>query len=53
MDDITLRKRITGIVKKHGEIDTFNISLILLEPIDRVNRIVNEIEEDGLIRVVD
>lgn len=52
MDDITLKKKITRIVKNHGEIDTFNISIMLLEPIDRVNKIIGEIEEDGTIVVL-
>lgn len=46
-----LKMKVAGIIEKSGKTDSFEISMILMHPITTINRIIDEIEEEGLIPI--
>ena len=51
MDDRILKKKVIRMIKNSDEIDTFEISMVLMEPIERVNSIVDEIKDEGKVAI--
>ncbi len=49
MDEKNLRRKVIGMIKNSDEIDTFQISIVLMEPIEKVNSIVDDLRFEGLV----
>ena len=44
-----IRQKVIRMIKNSEEIDTFEISIVLMEPIEKVNAIVDDLRYDGII----
>lgn len=49
MDEKNLRKNVIRMIKNSDEIDTFEISIVLMAPVDKVNSIVDKLRYDGVV----
>jgi hypothetical protein len=49
MDDKNLKRKVIGMIKNSDQIDTFEISIVLMESIERVNSIVDEMKDEGIV----
>jgi hypothetical protein len=50
MDD-KLKEKVIKLIKKSDDIDTFEISMYLMENKDKIDEIVDELHDEGLILV--
>jgi hypothetical protein len=48
-----VRKKVIRIIEDSDEIDTFEISMVLMEPVETVNSIVEELEYEGIVNIID
>jgi hypothetical protein len=44
-----IRRKVIGMIKSSDEIDTFEISMVLMEPIEKVNAIVDGLKYEGIV----
>ena len=44
-----IRQKVIRMIKNSDEIDTFEISIVLMEPIEKVNSIVDDLRFEGLV----
>ncbi len=49
MDEKNLRRKVIGMIRNSDEIDTFQISIVLMEPIEKVNSIVDGLKYEGIV----
>jgi hypothetical protein len=49
MDEKNLKQKVIRMIKNSDEIDTFQISIVLMEPIEKVNSIVDDLRFEGLV----
>lgn len=48
-----VRKKVIRIIEDSDEIDTFEISMVLMEPVETVNSIVEELKYEGIVNIID
>ena len=49
MDEKNLKQKVIRMIKNSDEIDTFEISIVLMAPVDEVNSIVDKLRYDGVV----
>ena len=49
MDEKNLKQKVIRMIKNSDEIDTFEISTVLMAPVDKVNSIVDKLRYDGIV----
>ncbi len=49
MDDKNLKRKVIRMIKNSDQVDTFEISMVLMESIERVNSIVDEMKDEGIV----